>query len=58
MAEASSAGSIGNGSSSTGSITYPEIDNQNYSYYLEWYFDDTGEYGYGVVIEYEYTEPY
>jgi hypothetical protein len=57
MAEVWSSGNGGDGSSDTSSITYPEIDNEHYSYYLEWVLDSS-LWGYGVVITYEYTEPY
>jgi hypothetical protein len=57
MAEVWSFGDGGDGSSNTSSVTYPDIDNQRYSYYLEWVLDSSLR-GYGVVITYEYTEPY
>jgi len=57
MAEMWSFGNSGDGSSDTSAITYPDIDNEHYSYYLEWVLDSS-LWGYGVVITYEYTEPY
>ncbi len=45
-------------SSEDNSIVYATVDNSQYSYYLYWDLPDMVVAGYGVVIEYKYTETY
>jgi len=48
---------VGKGSTYDNTIDYAIIDNSRYSYYLEWELYEDFE-GYGVIIEYTFTEPY
>jgi hypothetical protein len=52
-------GQAGNGSSETTTITYAVVDNSQFAYYVGWDLNGGGDVeGYGVVIEYTFTEPY
>ncbi len=58
MAYAETSGSGGEDSSLDDTIDYASINNSQYSYYVHWYLPDYYVRGFGVVIEYTYTEPY